>query len=202
MAHYVSTLVSLRHFHSRRPRLHTRQIFISYRCMLMKYALPLIVGTLALAACGQPAEAPTDAVPVAQAVETADINAPVTVTVEDAWCRATPNGAKAGGCYVTIIASGDDTLMGVTSDLADIAQVHEMKHEDGVMKMAHLDNGMPLPAGVRAELKPHGNHIMLMGLKAPLTAGETAKITLSFAKAEDLPVEFAVRTPPVVGGEE
>ena len=139
---------------------------------------------------------------MAQAVETADLNAPVTVTVEDAWCRVTPNGAKAGGCYVTIIASGNDTLTGVTSDLADIAQVHEMKHEDGVMKMAHLDNGLPLAAGVPAELKPHGNHIMLMGLKAPLVDGTTAKITLSFAKAEDVPVEFAVRTPPVVGDEE
>lgn len=166
----------------------------------MKYALPLLLGTLALAACGQPSETPADAVPVAQTVDTA--NAPVTVTVEDAWCRATPNGAKVGGCYVTIIASGDDTLTGVTSDLADMAQIHEMKHEDGVMKMAHLDNGMPLAAGVRTELKPHGNHIMLVGLKAPLANGETAKITLNFAKAEDLPVEFAVRTPPVVGGEE
>ncbi|WP_312127391.1 copper chaperone PCu(A)C [Brevundimonas sp.] len=160
---------------------------------------------LTLAACNPPAEAPAQ-VPATE-TPVATTEAPVVqtaggMTVEDAWCRPTPNGAKAGGCYVILTSAADDVLKSVSSDLADMAQVHEMKHEDGMMKMSHLANGLALPAGVRTELKPHGNHIMLMGLKAPLVDGQTAKITLTFDKAEAQTIDFAIRRPPVVGGEE
>lgn len=174
----------------------------------MKYALPLILGAFALSACGQQADAPAiqhdgahtaAAEPVQVEPDTAG---PVTVVAEDAWCRPSPNGAKAGGCYVILTATGNDTLTSVSSSAADIAQVHEMKHEDGMMKMAHLANGLPLVAGQRAELKPHGTHIMLMGLKAPLVEGQTAKIDFNFAKAAPISVEFAIRTPPVTGGDQ
>lgn len=172
----------------------------------MKYAIPLSLAALALAACGPKGEAPAaEETAAAAAAEVTEAPAPIVVgniTVEDAWCRPTPNGAKAGGCYVILTSTAADTLKGVSYAGADMAQVHEMKHEDGMMKMAHLEDGLALPAGQRTELKPHGNHIMLMGLKAPLVAGETAKITLDFDKAEDITVDFAVRTPPVVGGEE
>ncbi|WP_312821373.1 copper chaperone PCu(A)C [Brevundimonas sp.] len=175
----------------------------------MKYALALAaVAALTLAACSQQGEAPQSA-PDAPAAPAAPQPAPVTpttvagtITVEDAWCRPTPNGAKAGGCYVILTASETDTFKGVSFEGADMTQIHEMKTEGGVMSMAHLENGLPMPAGQRVELKPHGNHIMLMGLKAPLVAGQTAKITLDFDKAEDVTVDFQIRTPPVVGGEE
>lgn len=172
----------------------------------MKYALPISLMALALAACGQQAEAPAATDAAAPATEVAEATAsaqvPADVTVEDAWCRPTPNGAKAGGCYVILTSTGNDTLNAVATQQADMAQVHEMKMEGGVMKMAHLDNGLPMIAGQRTELKPHGNHIMLMGLKAPLVAGQTVKIDLTFANAGTKSVDFAIRTPPVVGSEE
>ncbi|WP_312137650.1 copper chaperone PCu(A)C [Brevundimonas sp.] len=174
----------------------------------MKYALTLsmTVATLALAACGSQTDAPAAPaeVPAPESVpaETTPTVVAGNVTIEDAWCRPTPNGAKAGGCYVILTSSADDTLTGVTTDQADMAQVHEMKMEGGVMKMAHLDKGLPLPANQRTELKPHGNHIMLMGLKSPLVSGQTAKITLNFANAAPATVDFDIRTPPMVGGEQ
>ena len=179
----------------------------------MKTALSMslaVAAALTLAACNSQGEAPTEApeTPASPAAPAAT-PAPVTptqvagtITIEDAWCRPTPNGAKAGGCYVILTASADDTFKGVSSDLADMTQIHEMKTEGGIMKMGHLENGLSMPAGQRVELKPHGNHIMLMGLKGPLVAGQTAKITLDFDKAEDVTVDFQIRTPPVVGGEE
>ncbi|WP_297803527.1 copper chaperone PCu(A)C [uncultured Brevundimonas sp.] len=175
----------------------------------MKFKIILATAAaLTMAACGQkegaaPTEAPAEpTAPAAVDAPTTPTTVAGTITVEDAWCRPTPNGAKAGGCYVILTASESDSLKGVRFDGADMAQVHEMKHEDGMMKMAHLADGLPLPKGQRTELKPHGNHIMLMGLKAPLVAGQTAKITLDFDKAEDVTVDFQIRTPPVVGGEE
>ena len=95
--------------------------------------------------------------------------APGTVQVADAWCRPTPNGAKAGGCYLTLTAGSDDRLLSVSTALAQSAEVHEMKMDNGVMSMGHLADGLPLPAGTPVELKPGGNHIMLMGLTQQIT---------------------------------
>ena len=149
------------------------------------------LAALALAACGRPAEKPA---------ETAAL--PGTVTVADAWCRPTPNGAKVGGCYVTLTAGSDDRLLSVSTALADSAQIHEMKTENGVMSMGDLPNGLPLPAGQKVELKPGGTHIMLMGLRDPLVDGGVASFTLTFEKAPAIGVHAAVKQPPVVDSEE
>ncbi len=165
----------------------------------MKKLLPLAtlaVSALALAACNAPAESPATEAESATGTEVAAI------TVTDPWCRPTPNGAKVAGCYVTLTAASDDVLTGIATDLATMPQVHEMKHEDGMMKMAHLEQGLPLPAGETVVLKPGSNHLMLMGLTIPLVEGQTARLTLQFEKAEDITVEAAIRTPPVVGSEE
>ena len=151
----------------------------------------LSAAALTLAACGQPAEKPADAAAV-----------PGTVTVADAWCRPTPNGAKAGGCYVTLTAGSDDRLLSVSTALADTAQIHEMKRENGMMRMSELKDGLPLPAGQKVELKPGSTHIMLMGLRDPLVGGGVASFTLTFEKAPAIGVHAAVKQPPVVDSEE
>lgn len=155
----------------------------------------LSAAAFTLAACGQPAE---------KSAETAKdaAVAPGTVQVADAWCRPTPNGAKAGGCYLTLTAGSDDRLVSVSTALAQSAEVHEMKMENGVMSMAHLADGLPLPAGTPVELKPGGNHIMLMGLRDPLVDGGVASFTLTFEKAGPIGVHAAIKQPPVVDSEE
>ncbi|MFC5371496.1 copper chaperone PCu(A)C [Brevundimonas faecalis] len=151
----------------------------------------LSAATLVLAACGQPTEKPAEAVA-----------APGTVTVADAWCRPTPNGAKVGGCYVTLTAGSDDRLLSVSTALAESAQIHEMKMENGVMSMGELKDGLPLPAGQKVELKPGSTHVMLMGLRDPLVDGGVASFTLTFEKAPAIGVHAAVKQPPVVDSEE
>ena len=146
------------------------------------------LAALALAACGRPAEKPA---------ETAAL--PGTVTVADAWCRPTPNGAKAGGCYVTLTAATDDRLTGGSTPRAGELQVHEMKTENGMMKMAELTARLPLPAGQAVALAPGGNHLMLIGLTAPLVAGETVPLTLQFASAPAITVQAQVRQPAMDG---
>jgi copper(I)-binding protein len=146
---------------------------------------------LGLAACGQPAE---------KTAQTAA--APGTVTIADAWCRPTPNGAKVGGCYVTLTAGADDRLVSVSTALADSAQIHEMKTENGVMSMGELKDGLPLPAGQKVELKPGSTHIMLMGLRDPLVDGGVASFTLTFEKAPAIGVHAAIKQPPVVDSEQ
>jgi periplasmic copper chaperone A len=117
------------------------------------------------------------------------------ITVEQSWARATPGGAKTGAAYMTLDnKSGTaDRLTGVSSDVADKLQIHEMKVENGVMKMREIAGGLPIPAGGSVALKPGSYHVMLIGLKKPLTAGEKFPLTLTFEKAGNISVTVPVQ---------
>ena len=106
------------------------------------------------------------------------------VTVTDAWARATVQGQKATGAFMKITAKDNAKLVGVSSPVAGVAEIHEMKMEKDVMKMAALPNGLDLPAGKAVELKPGGYHVMLMDLKAPLAKDTTVPLTLTFQDAK------------------
>jgi len=56
-----------------------------------------------------------------------------------------------------------------------------------------------LPPGQPVTLKPGGTHIMLMGLKQPLHAGDKFPLTLQFAKAGTREVEATVEGPGAMG---
>lgn len=149
----------------------------------------LAVGaTLALAACGQPS-----------ASGGAEAAGPVVVA--DALCRPTPNGRQVTGCYLTLTAPVDDTLVSVASPVAALAQVHEMRMESNMMMMRELEAGLPLPAGQAVALAPGGNHIMLMGVSDPLATGDTVPLTLTFAKAAPVEVTATVGQPPATGAD-
>lgn len=117
------------------------------------------------------------------------------ITVEQPWARATPGGAKTGAVYMTLDnKSGTaDRLTGVSSDVADKLQIHEMKVENGVMKMREIAGGLPIPAGGSVALKPGSYHVMLIGLKKPLTVGEKFPLTLTFEKAGNISVTVPVQ---------
>ena len=106
------------------------------------------------------------------------------VTVTDAWARATVQGQKATGAFMKITAKDNAKLVGVSSPVAGVAEIHEMKMEKDVMKMAALPNGLDLPAGKSVELKPGGYHVMLMDLKAPLAKDTSVPLTLTLQDAK------------------
>ena len=120
-----------------------------------------------------------------------------TVEVAGALCRPTPNGRQTTGCYLTLTAGANDRLMSVTSPIAGRAQVHESRMESNMMMMHQLEDGLALPAGQPVELKPGGNHIMLLGVAEPLRTGETVALTLTFASAPSVEVTAAVGQPPL-----
>ena len=123
------------------------------------------------------------------------------VTVTDAWARATVQGQKATGAFMNITAKDNAKLVGVSSPAAGVAEIHEMKVEKDVMKMAALPNGLDLPAGKAVELKPGSYHVMLMDLKAPLAKDTTVPVTLTFQDAKgvksnlELKVQVGMQAP-------
>jgi copper(I)-binding protein len=111
-----------------------------------------------------------------------------------AWARATPKGASVGGGYLTVTNTGTtpDRLLGGSSDASKKFELHEMKMDKGVMKMRPLPDGVEIKPGQTVELKPGGEHIMLVGLNRQLMKGDQIKGTLNFEKAGKVDVTFSV----------
>ncbi|MBD8548581.1 copper chaperone PCu(A)C [Sphingomonas sp. CFBP 8760] len=116
------------------------------------------------------------------------------ITAAGAWSRATSSRASIGAGYVTVRNTGAqaDRLVSATSPRAAKVEIHTMSLDDGIMRMRPLPNGLEVPAGGEALLAPGGNHIMLIGLKSPLKAGERVPATLRFARAGDVRIQFKV----------
>jgi copper(I)-binding protein len=117
-----------------------------------------------------------------------------TVQITNAWARGTPGGAETGAIYLTLESPSGDKLVGVSTPVAKKADMHMMTMENGVMKMRPLD-GVDLPPGKPTTLKPGGMHIMLMGLRHPLKAGQSFPMTLKFAKSGTREVQVEVEKP-------
>jgi copper(I)-binding protein len=107
------------------------------------------------------------------------------LVITQAWSRATPNGAKIAGGYLTIENKGSvpDRLLGGSGEIAGKVEVHEMAMDNGVMKMRPLDQGLTIEPGKTVKLAPGGYHLMMFDLKGQLKQGDKVPVTLEFEKA-------------------
>ena len=104
------------------------------------------------------------------------------VQVQEPWAKATVPGQKVGGVYMNMVARENLRLTGVKSAVAETAAVHQMKMENGMMRMRALPF-LELPAGKMVKLEPGGYHIMLFDLRQSLVAGQKLKLELTFEDA-------------------
>jgi copper(I)-binding protein len=116
------------------------------------------------------------------------------IVIRHTWSAEAPAAAPVAAGFLEIINNGktDDTLLKVTTDIAEVAQLHEMKMDGDVMKMGELKDGVPIPAGATVILKPMSLHIMFMKLKTHPKLGEHFKATLNFKNAGSISVDFVV----------
>ncbi len=117
------------------------------------------------------------------------------VKIEGAWIRTAVEGQSGTGGFMKLTAPVNMKLIAVSTPVAKIGEVHEMKMEGSVMKMAELKNGLELPAGQAVELKPGGFHIMLLDLKQSLKADAQVPVTLTFANAKGEQSKVEVKIP-------
>lgn len=99
------------------------------------------------------------------------------VAVKDPWIRATVPNQNATGAFMQITAQQDMRVVAAQSPVADVVEIHEMKMENGIMKMRPVAE-FPLAAGKPAHLEPGGFHIMLTGLKHQIREGDIVPLTL------------------------
>ena len=99
------------------------------------------------------------------------------VSVHEPWIRATVPGQTSTGAFMQLRAEKGARLVQARSPVAGMVQIHQMAMSGNVMKM-HPVKAVELPAGKTVDLAPGGYHIMLMGLKKQIKAGDSVPLTL------------------------
>lgn len=107
----------------------------------------------------------------------AAFSAQAELTIKDAWVRATVPQQMATGAFFQIQSSTHARVVSVQTAAAGVAEIHEMKMENNLMKMRAVEH-LELAAGKMVELKPGGYHLMLMDLKKQIKAGDIIPLTL------------------------
>ncbi|MBM3341396.1 MAG: copper chaperone PCu(A)C [Betaproteobacteria bacterium] len=119
------------------------------------------------------------------------------VEVKEAWVRGTVPAQKTTGAFMDILGKTNARLVAAESPVAGTVEIHNMTVKDGVMRMFPVD-GIDVPAGKTVKLAPGGYHVMLIGLKQQMKAGERVPLKLTFEladkKRESLELSVEVRT--------
>ena len=116
------------------------------------------------------------------------------IEVQDPWARATLGQSRTGAAYLTLSATGlaADRLVAASSPVAAKTELHNHIMVGNVAQMRQVD-AIEVAPGSPTLLQPGGLHIMLIDLKAPLQAGTSFPVTLTFEKAGIVTVQVAVR---------
>lgn len=105
------------------------------------------------------------------------------VTVGGAWIRATAPGQDSASIQCVITSTHNGRVVGISSPVAGSAELHHMMQMNGMMMM-HATKSLPLVANKPLDLSAQGYHLMLMGLKQPLKAGEAVPFRLTLELAD------------------
>lgn len=125
------------------------------------------------------------------------------IEIRDPWARVdSAMPLRAGGFFaVTNSGTAPDRLLAATSPVAEKVEIHAIKVVGAGITMGPLPDGLFVPADSTLTLKPHGYHLLLTGLAAPLAVAARVPITLQFEGAGHIDFELAVAAPGVVGNE-
>ena len=115
------------------------------------------------------------------------------LSIGEPWARPTPPGVEVGVGYFRIDNDGAaDALLRASSPRARRVEFHQSRSEDGIARMRELAS-VAVPAATRLAFAPGGLHLMLVGLAAPLLAGEQVPVTLVFEHSGPREIVLAVR---------
>ncbi|MEI6984961.1 MAG: copper chaperone PCu(A)C [Rhodospirillaceae bacterium] len=115
------------------------------------------------------------------------------IEVEHPWSRATAEGAPNGAVFVELKNEGKeaDRLISATTSVAAKVELHTHIMDGEVMKMRQVD-AIAIAPGAKVHLAPGGLHIMLLGIKEPLSKDKNFPLTLTFEKAGAVTVDVSV----------
>lgn len=116
------------------------------------------------------------------------------VEIEGAYARASmPNVPNSAAFFV--IKNNSDKDIAITSANSDIAEKNELHthiKENQMLKMMKIEK-LVVPAKSSLELKSGGDHVMLIGLKKELKAGDEISLELSFSDGDKKSIKVPVK---------
>ena len=116
------------------------------------------------------------------------------VEIDGAYARASiPNVPNSAAFFV--IKNNSDKDIAITSANSDVAEKNELHthiKENKMMKMMKIEK-LVVPAKSSLELKSGGDHVMLMGLKKELKAGDEINLELSFSDGDKKSIKVPVK---------
>lgn len=171
---------------------------------MKRTTLPTVtLACLVLAACSTAESPGADADPSAPTSTTTTSAAPA-VVLTDAWVKALPEPGAMGmtGVFGTLTntSSAPVTITGAQSSAAGRVELHETVGPAGSATMQAVEGGFVLSPGASRELKPGGDHVMLMDVTNPIPAGTTVTITLVGSDGSRFDVQAIAKS--FTGGDE
>lgn len=147
--------------------------------------LTMLLFTLMVTACGEKDATDSSA---------AKIPAAETIIIKDAHIRAMPSGQTVTAMFLTLDNPSATThsLVKVESNVSDAVELHEHKHENGMMKMGQVSS-INIPKNGSVALATGGYHVMMIGLKQDLKIGEKVAMKLIFEDGSSLDIEPEVK---------
>lgn len=116
------------------------------------------------------------------------------VEIDGAYARASiPNVPNSAAFFV--IKNNSDKDIAITSANSDIAEKNELHthiKENQMLKMIKIEK-LVVPAKSSLELKSGGDHVMLIGLKKELKAGDEISLELSFSDGDKKSIKVPVK---------
>ncbi|MGH1398735.1 MAG: copper chaperone PCu(A)C [Alphaproteobacteria bacterium] len=164
----------------------------------MKKFVPLAfaIAFLAFSPMAHAEEAKAEATPETQ---TEEVKAEAPVSITDAYAFATAESQKNGAIFATIMNKGEEDakITAASADVSESVELHTHTMDGDVMQMREVEN-YEVKAGADITLKPMGHHIMLMGLKEPLKAGESFVASVTLEDGSEIGFPVIVRAPGMV----
>ncbi len=117
------------------------------------------------------------------------------IAVRNAWARIADSGATSGA-YLDVV-NNDSALLrliGVSTDDAYAAEVHETMQHDGMARMMPRSE-IAIAPGTALTMAPGGLHIMLIGVHRTLAAGDSVRVRLRFSDSSAVTTVIPVKTP-------
>lgn len=115
------------------------------------------------------------------------------IEVTHAWARPAVKDSN-GAIYFLLQnhSASADKLLRISSDVADVVEMHESRMEGDVMQMRQVTS-LPIRGKASIEFAPGGYHAMLVTLKEDVKIGDEIEITLHFKKHDDITISVPVQ---------
>jgi periplasmic copper chaperone A len=164
------------------------------RTITVVCGLVAISAALVLAGCGGNA----DDAPAAKATSSTTAASPL--TIENAWVKTADSGMTAVFGQLRNTGGSSITVISAATSVSSRTELHEVVMVGGAMQMRPKKGGFVVRPGAAYPLAPGGNHLMLVGLKAPIRPGDKIDVELSVADGSS--VKFSALAKSSSGGKE